>query len=182
MKRACVWRQHERGCVQNADEVPQAAVERGEVRVAAGLEYDPLGPALALGAAADQHRLQPVVRVQRVAHFGPALDSGLRNLVGILDASALVLTPDTGPLHIGVALDRPVISLMGYTNPQRSGPYRKFHDLIVDGFADPGERYDASAKNRPGRMGRIVPRDVLDKVDVWKARYSAASLSSPPKR
>ena len=71
---------------------------------------------------------------------------------------------------------------MGYTNPKRSGPYRKFHDLIVDGFADPGESYDASAKNRPGRMRGITPRDVLNKVDVWKTRYSAAALSRPPKR
>ncbi|MEP7347927.1 MAG: glycosyltransferase family 9 protein, partial [Gemmatimonadaceae bacterium] len=46
-----------------------------------------------------------------------ALGSGLRPLVGILDGSALVLSPDTGPLHMAVALDRPVISLMGYTNP-----------------------------------------------------------------
>ena len=52
-----------------------------------------------------------------------ALGSGLRNLVGILDGSALVLAPDTGPLHMAVALDRPVISLIGYTNPKRTGPY-----------------------------------------------------------
>ncbi|HTE44493.1 MAG TPA: glycosyltransferase family 9 protein, partial [Gemmatimonadaceae bacterium] len=49
-----------------------------------------------------------------------ALGSGLRNLVGILDASSLVLAPDTGPLHMAVALNRPVISLMGYTNPKRT--------------------------------------------------------------
>ena len=69
------------------------------------------------------------------------LGSGLRNLVGILDASALVLSPDTGPLHMAVALERPVISLMGYTNPKRTGPYRRFHDLIVDAYGDPGENY-----------------------------------------
>ncbi|MEX0909524.1 MAG: glycosyltransferase family 9 protein [Gemmatimonadaceae bacterium] len=136
-----------------------------------------------VGGGSERERLAERIILETGKHppFS-ALGSGLRNLVGILDASALVLAPDTGPLHMAVALDRPVISLMGYTNPRRSGPYRKFHDLIVDGFADPGERYDASAKNRPGRMRRIVPRDVLDKVDVWKARYSAAALSSPPKR
>ena len=32
-----------------------------------------------------------------------ALGSGLRNLVGILDGSSLVLAPDTGPLHMAVA-------------------------------------------------------------------------------
>jgi heptosyltransferase I len=100
------------------------------------------------------------------------LGSGLRNLVSILDASSLVLSPDTGPLHMSVALDRPVISLMGYTNPKRTGPYRRFHDLIVDAYGDSGENYPISMENRPGRMKRIETRDVLDKVQVWRERYA----------
>jgi heptosyltransferase I len=99
------------------------------------------------------------------------LGSGLRNLVSILDASALVLSPDTGPLHMAVALGRPVISLIGYTNPKRTGPYRRFHDLIVDAYGDPGENYPISMENRPGRMSRIEPKHVLDKAALWKERY-----------
>jgi len=100
------------------------------------------------------------------------LGSGLRNLVSILDASALVLSPDTGPLHIAVALGRPVISLIGYTNPKRTGPYRRFQDLIVDAYGDPGENYPISMENRLGRMKRIETKDVLAKVAVWKERYA----------
>jgi heptosyltransferase I len=99
------------------------------------------------------------------------LGSGLRKLVSILDASSLVLSPDTGPLHISVALDRPVISLMGYTNPKRTGPYRRFHDLIIDAYGDPGEEYPITMENRPNRMRLIQTRDVLDKVQVWRERY-----------
>lgn len=104
----------------------------------------------------------------------PELGSGLRNLVSILDASSLVLSPDTGPLHMAVALDRPVISLMGYTNPKRTGPYRRFHDLIVDAYGDPGENYPISMENRPGRMKRIETRHVLEKVQLWRDRYAKA--------
>lgn len=104
-----------------------------------------------------------------------ALGSGLRNLVGILDGSALALAPDTGPLHMAVALDRPVISLMGYTNPKRTGPYRRFHDLIVDAYGDPGEDYPISMENRPDRMPRIQVRDVIEKVEVWQHRYATAA-------
>jgi len=113
--------------------------------------------------------------VMEKARYKPRseLGSGLRNLVGILDASALVLSPDTGPLHMAVALERPVISLMGYTNPKRTGPYRRFHDLIVDAYGDPGENYPISMENRPGRMKRIETRDVLDKIALWKERYAA---------
>jgi heptosyltransferase I len=103
-----------------------------------------------------------------------ALGSGLRNLVGILDGSSLVLAPDTGPLHMAVALDRPTISLMGYTNPRRTGPYRKFHDLIVDGYGEPGEDYPISMENRLDRMPRITVRDVLDRVDRWRSVYQSA--------
>ena len=100
------------------------------------------------------------------------LGSGLRNLVSILDASALVLSPDTGPLHMSVALNRPVISLMGYTNPKRTGPYRKFQDLIIDAYGDPGEDYPISMENRPGRMTRIETSHVLEKVRLWRDRYA----------
>jgi len=103
------------------------------------------------------------------------LGSGLRKLVSILDASSLVLSPDTGPLHMAVALDRPVISLLGFTNPKRTGPYRKFKDLIIDAYGDPGENYPISMENRPGRMARIETRDVLEKVALWQRRYAGVT-------
>jgi heptosyltransferase I len=108
-----------------------------------------------------------------------ALGSGLRKLVGILDGAALVLSPDTGPLHMTVALDRPVVSLMGYTNPKRVGPYRRFHDLLIDAYGDSGEDYPISMENRPGRMLRITVRDVLDRVERWRVAYSGAASSGP---
>lgn len=134
----------------------------------------------------EQYGLQPVlvggrspreldaerIIMQRARHRPvSALGSGLRKLVSILDASALVLAPDTGPLHIAVALDRPVISLMGYTNPKRTGPYR-FRDLLVDAYGNPGENYLPTMENRPGRMARITVDDVLTRVDLWRERYS----------
>jgi len=98
-------------------------------------------------------------------------NGGLRGLVGILDGAALVLSPDTGPLHITVALDRPVVSLIGYSNPKRVGPYRKFSDLMIDAYGDPGEDYPISMENRRDRMPRITVRDVLEKVQIWRANY-----------
>lgn len=98
-------------------------------------------------------------------------NGGLRGLVGIIDGAELVISLDTGPLHITVALDRPVVSLMGYSNPKRVGPYRKFGDLMVDAYGEPGEDYPISMENRPDRMPRITARDVLDKVQVWRSNY-----------
>ena len=101
-----------------------------------------------------------------------ALGSGLRNLVGILSGSALVLSPDTGPLHMAVALERPVISLMGYTNPKRTGPYRRYHDLLIDAYGNPGEDYPVSMENRSGRVVRITVEHVREKLNVWREKYS----------
>ena len=101
-----------------------------------------------------------------------ALGSGLRNLVGMFDGAAVVLSPDTGPLHISVALNRPVVSLLGYTNPKRSGPYRRFHDLMIDAYGDPGENYPVTMEYRHDRMERIQVRDVLDRVERWRTTYS----------
>jgi len=103
-----------------------------------------------------------------------ALGSGLRNLVSILEGSALVMAPDTGPLHMAVALERPVVSLMGYTNPKRTGPYRRYHDLIVDAYGEPGEDYGITMENRLDRMSRITVRDVLERVDRWRSVYRDA--------
>ena len=126
-----------------------------------------------VGGTSERERAAERVIMERATHKPiSALGSGLRNLVGILDGSALVLAPDTGPLHMSVALDRPVVSLMGYTNPKRTGPYRRFHDLIVDAYGEPGENYPISMENRPDRMGRITVRDVLDRVERWRTHYA----------
>jgi heptosyltransferase I len=139
--------------------------------------YEKFGMQVVLvgGRSARELRAERIV-MERARHKPRSeLGSGLRKLVSILDASSLVLSPDTGPLHMSVALDRPVISLMGYTNPKRTGPYRKFKDLIIDAYGDPGENYPISMENRPGRMARIETQDVLEKVALWQRRYAGVN-------
>jgi heptosyltransferase I len=141
-----------------------------------------LQPVLVGGRSEREQRAERIILDRARVPVVSALGSGLRNLVGILDGAALVLSPDTGPLHMTVALNRPVISLMGYTNPKRVGPYRRFHDLLIDAYGEPGEDYPISMENRPGRMPRITVRDVLDKVERWRTVYAGVSaVSAPPK-
>ena len=100
-----------------------------------------------------------------------ALGSGFRRLVSIIDGADLVLALDSAPLHIAVALGRPVISLMANADPRRTGPFRAFHDLIVDAYHDPGEVAPVSMKRRWGRMHRITVDDVLERVERWSTRH-----------
>jgi heptosyltransferase I len=135
-----------------------------------------LQPVLVGGRSPRELHAEQVI-MERARHAPvSALGSGLRKLVAILDGSALVLSPDTGPLHMSVALDRPVISLIGYSNPKRVGPYRKFRDLMIDAYGEPGEDYPISMENRLDRMQRIEVRDVMEKVELWRARYAAEGI------
>jgi heptosyltransferase I len=112
--------------------------------------------------------------IARLARHRPvnALGSGLRRLVALLDGCTLVVSLDTAPLHMSVALDRPVISLMAQASPRRSGPYRRFEDLVVDAFTEPGDGARVVWERRRGRMARITVQDVLEKVERWMTRYA----------
>ena len=102
------------------------------------------------------------------------LGDDLRRLVWILDGSALAISPDTGPLHISRALETPVVGLYGHTNPKRTGPYRLYQDLVVDGYAEfPGEAYPVTAAYRNG-MKRVTLEAVLEKVEIAIRRYVRA--------
>jgi lipopolysaccharide heptosyltransferase I len=47
----------------------------------------------------------------------------LGDLLGLLSAAGLVVSGDTGPLHLAAALGRPVVGLYGPTDPARNGPW-----------------------------------------------------------
>ena len=132
-----------------------------------------LQPVLVGGRSDRELAAERIILQQTKVPVISALGSGLRGLVQILDGGALVLSPDTGPLHITVALDRPVVSLIGFSNPKRVGPYQKFHDLMIDAYGAPGEDYPISMENRLNRMPKISVDDVLSRVQLWKSSYAA---------
>lgn len=138
------------------------------------LERHGLYPVLAGGRSARELAAEAsIIRAWRHQPHS-TLGWGLRDLVALIDGAALVISLDTGPLHMAVALDKPVIGLMGWNNPKRVGPYRRFRDLIVDAYGDPGEDYPVSMAHREGRMERITVEMVLEKVELWQRRYRGA--------
>ena len=101
-----------------------------------------------------------------------ALSDSVRQLIWSIRGCDLVISPDTGALHIAHAMGIPVIGLFGHTNPWRVGPYEKYQDLIVDRYTDPGEaRVPAHYGPRPERMSGITVADVLDRVRWAGERY-----------
>jgi heptosyltransferase I len=125
-------------------------------------------------SAIERDSAQRINEISRVKPIN-ALGNDVRRLLWLLDGTDLVISPDTGPLHMARALDKPAIGLYGYTNPKRYGPYRKYTDLIVDGYArDPGEAYPLNAEYRPDGMHRVTVTAVLEKVRLALERYLPA--------
>ena len=125
-----------------------------------------LRPVLVGGPSTAERQLATQVERETGAEVVNALGDDVRRLVWLLEGSALLISPDTGPLHIARAMGTPVVGLYGYTNPKRTGPYRAFEDLIVDGYAEyEGEPYPAVGRHRDG-MKRVTIDRVLEKVSL----------------
>ncbi len=111
--------------------------------------------------------------ITALCHCSPviALEKPIRHTMLQLDGCRFVISPDTGPLHIAVALGVPTIGLYGYSNPRRCGPYR-FTDLLIDHYNDSSEEnVPITRKTRPGRMQSIEPEEVLEKIEYALKKY-----------
>ena len=77
----------------------------------------------------------------------PALDlvgkDTLKQLPALLERAALVMTPDSGPMHIANAMGTKVLGLHAASNPRRSGPYSDVRYCV--------DRYDAAARKFLGK-------------------------------
>ena len=139
-----------------------------------------LQPVLVGGRSPREEATEEVILERTRRKPMSALNSGLRRLIAILDASALVISLDTGPLHMAVALGRPVISLLGFSNPLRTGPYRASQELIVNAYGEMWNGSRLAIDRRAGRMQTIRVADVLEKVAIWKDRYADARAVRAP--
>jgi lipopolysaccharide heptosyltransferase I len=59
-----------------------------------------------------------------------APETDLKQLMALIKRCRLLITGDTGPLHIAAALGVPTVSLFGPSDPVRNGPYGQGHAVI----------------------------------------------------
>jgi len=62
-------------------------------------------------------------------------ETSLKTLAALYRRCHLLISTDTGPMHLGCAMGTPVIALFGPTAPWRTGPYGKRHQAIRTGAA-----------------------------------------------
>ena len=79
------------------------------------------------GAAGEAALVDEVVGAMRHPAIGLAGVLGLGGLCGLLERAALVVSNDTGPLHLALALDRPSVGIFWLSNLIEGMPLRQFH-------------------------------------------------------
>lgn len=99
--------------------------------------------------------------------------TGLKELAAVLARCKGLVGPDSGPVHIASAMDRPVIGLYATSNPLRTGPYRH-REFVVNRYPDAVRaflgkdvselRWGARVRH-PGAMELIEVDEVCARVD-----------------
>ena len=89
----------------------------------------------------------------------------LREAAALIDRLDILITPDTGPLHVAAAMKTPTIALFGVANPSSSNPNfdTKIHKIIKADFKNYKgfDKHDDCAQT----MERISANDVF--LAIW---------------
>ena len=105
---------------------------------------------LAGGRSAQERRMGAAI--QAAARAAPVDQIGkdtLPELLGLLSRSTVLLSPDSGPVHMATMVGLPVIGLYAATNPARVGPYFSRRWCI--------DRYDEAARRFLGKPAAQIP-------------------------
>lgn len=102
----------------------------------------------------------------------PALDlvgkDTLKQLPALLERADLVMTPDSGPMHIANAIGTKVLGLHAASNPARSGPYSD-RRYCVDRYDDAARKYLGKPASDLKWGTKIEHDGVMDLVTVADA-------------
>ena len=136
--------------------------------VARGLAKRHQLPSIVLWGPGEQPLAQAVVDASDgSATLSPKTD--VADLVSLIKAAALMISGDTGPMHIAGAVGTPVVGVFGPTNPARNGPWSDA-DLSASRFHACSCHYQRQCRIAGWCLLDISPREVLELVDRRLAR------------
>ncbi|GAC1328897.1 MAG: glycosyltransferase family 9 protein [Steroidobacteraceae bacterium] len=99
----------------------------------------------------------------------------LPELLGLLSRCTVLLSPDSGPVHMASMVGLPVIGLYAATNPARAGPYYSRRWCV--------DKYDAAARKFLRRPAARIPwttkierRGVMDLIEVGEVTAQLDAL------
>jgi 3-deoxy-D-manno-octulosonic-acid transferase/heptosyltransferase-1 len=108
---------------------------------------------------------------------------GLRHLAALCRRADVMVSTDTGPMHLAAAVGTPVVALFGPTAPNRTGPYGSGHHVIQASVpCSPcfKRRCTSTVVEEFGCMKWIEVSRVLQAVQDCLKRRPASRDPSPP--
>lgn len=88
----------------------------------------------------------------------------MADLVSLTKAAAVMISGDTGPLHVAGAVGTPLVGIFGPTDPNRNGPWAE-DDLTVSRFRACACHYQRRCRIAGWCLLDIAPREVVDLVE-----------------
>ncbi|MGO9379845.1 MAG: lipopolysaccharide heptosyltransferase II [Dissulfurispiraceae bacterium] len=83
-----------------------------------------------VGSAADRGVAKVIAEQSRGKALSMAGETDILELIWLIRGAKLMITNDSGPMHIAAACGIPVVALFGPTNPNRTGPYGRNNVII----------------------------------------------------
>ncbi len=77
-----------------------------------------------------ERSLADAVSAASAGAAAPAPPTTIADLSALMHSAALVISGDTGPLHIAAAVGAPIVGLFGPTRPERNGPWEPRDEVI----------------------------------------------------
>lgn len=116
-----------------------------------------------------KEELSEIKEIVRLMEEPPVIATGklsLKQLAAFLKKCALLVTNDSGPMHLAVALNVPVLALFGATDFRRTGPYQMENHVISKNVeCSPCLKRTCLNHAFPMEcMERITPEEVFEKI------------------
>jgi lipopolysaccharide heptosyltransferase I len=89
--------------------------------------------------------------------------TGIADVVAVARAAALVISGDTGPLHIATAVGTPTVSIFGPTDPARNGPFAA-GDVAVSRYETCACQYERRCHESRWCLGDVTVAEVCAAV------------------
>ncbi|HSQ87049.1 MAG TPA: lipopolysaccharide heptosyltransferase I [Desulfobacterales bacterium] len=82
------------------------------------------------GGYEDLHIIQDIMSAMKGRALNLSGHTTLKMLAALYKKTVLVISTDTGPMHLAVAVETPVVAIFGPTAPWRTGPYGSSHRVV----------------------------------------------------
>ncbi len=104
--------------------------------------------------------------------------TSLHEMGAVMKSSLLLVTNDSGPMHIAAALDIPTLAIFGPTSPRLQGPYGNKSEVVRNEKLDCLECNLTRCSIGNLCMTQLEPETVLEKLLVLISRIQQEQLST----